>query len=75
MSLATDDQYFNIPIARHLLAEIYTNAGEQARAIGELDTLLSKPYFVSRAWLRLDPEWAPLRDDPAFQRLLATPGP
>ena len=49
--------------------------GERARAIGELDTLLAKPYFVSRAWLRLDPEWAPLRDDPAFQRLLATPGP
>jgi hypothetical protein len=75
MSLVTDDPYFNIPIARHTLALVYTKAGDRARAIGELDTLLSQPYFVSRAWLRLDPEWAPLRDDPAFRRLLATPGP
>ena len=75
MSVATDDQYFNIPISRHLLAQIYTKAGERTRAIAQLDTLLSKPYFVSRAWLRLDPEWASLRNDRAFQRLLATPGP
>ena len=75
MSLATHDQYFNIPIGRHLLAQIYAMAGDHARATGELDTLLSNPYFVSRAWLRLDPEWAPLRDDPGFQRLLGTPGP
>jgi TolB-like protein/tetratricopeptide (TPR) repeat protein len=75
MSLATNDQYLNIPIARHLLAQIYAMTGQRARAIGELDTLLSTPYFVSRAWLRADPTWTPLRADPAFQRLLTTPGP
>ncbi|HLB08732.1 MAG TPA: protein kinase [Gemmatimonadaceae bacterium] len=73
LALATGDPYVTIPSARHELAQIYLLAGEHARAIAQLDTLLGVPYFLTPEWLRIDPTWAPLRGDAAFQKLLARP--
>jgi eukaryotic-like serine/threonine-protein kinase len=73
LAQATGDEYFNIPYARHVLARIYVVTGDHAHALDQLDTLLAKPYFISPAWLRIDPTWAPLKGDPRFQRLLAQP--
>ena len=39
------------------------------------DALLAKPYFISHAWLRIDPTWAPLTGDPRFERRIAHPTP
>lgn len=61
------------PSGHHLavgLARIYTMVGENGAAVDQLQHLLSIPGLLSRAWLRLDPTWDPLRSDPRFQRLL-----
>ncbi len=55
-----------------VLAEIYMMAGEHERAIEQLEYVLSMPaYYQSRAQLRADPFWAPLRGNPRFERLLS----
>jgi serine/threonine-protein kinase len=71
LALATGDQFLNIPYARHVLARLYVAAGNYPRALDQLDSLTAKPYVVSRAWLRIDPTWAPLKGDPRFARLIA----
>ncbi|MCG8608373.1 tetratricopeptide repeat protein [bacterium] len=52
------------------LAKIYTIVDEQRAAIEELRYLLSIPYDISTALLRLDPTWDRLRTHPEFQKLL-----
>jgi tetratricopeptide (TPR) repeat protein len=59
------------PYYLHLLARTYLLAGEPEKALDALERLMRAPYQVTGAWLRLDPEWAPLRGTPRFERLAA----
>jgi len=52
-------------------AEVYAVTGENAKAIELIDGLLSRPAPVTVAFLKLDPSVDLLRDDPAFQTMLA----
>ncbi len=52
------------------LAQIYVMVGEFDWAIDEIESLLSKPGYLSIPLLRLDPAWAPLRDHPRFKKLV-----
>jgi TolB-like protein len=56
------------------LAHIYVRVGEYDAAIDELESLLSVDAPLSLPWLRADPTWDPLRDNPRFQRLLEESG-
>ena len=53
------------------LARIYMLVGEPEKALDKLEPLLKIPYFLSPGWLRIDPNFDPLRDNPRFQKLAA----
>ena len=53
------------------LARIYVLIGDYDAAVDRLEQVLSVPSIISVPLLRFDPVWAPLRDDPRFQTLLA----
>jgi len=43
--------------------------GKPDKALDLLEPLLKIPYYVSSGWLKIDPNFAPLRGNPRFQRL------
>ncbi|MBA7624357.1 hypothetical protein ES703_31764 [subsurface metagenome] len=53
-----------------VLADLYFVLGENNQGFDWLEFLLSIPSEMSISLLRLDPAWAPLRDNPRFKRLL-----
>jgi tetratricopeptide (TPR) repeat protein len=59
------------PYFQHQLARIYLLVGEPEKALDQLEPLLKIPYFLSPAWLRIDPTFEQLRGNPRFERLLA----
>ena len=56
---------------RQVLARTYLLAGEPAKAIALLEQLLQLPGDLSPGWLRIDPNFAALRGNPRFDRLIA----
>jgi hypothetical protein len=66
-----------------ILARVAARMGEPDRAIAALQKLLSIPgsspvaeqVSLTPALLRLDPMFDPLRNDPRFQKLAASPAP
>ncbi len=44
--------------------------GEKEKALDQLEPLLKVPYFVSPAWLAINPNLAPLQGHPRFEKLL-----
>jgi serine/threonine protein kinase/Tfp pilus assembly protein PilF len=71
------------PVPIEILARVAARMGEPDRAIAALQKLLSIPYSgglglgvpLTPVLLRLDPMFDPLRNDPRFQKLVASPGP
>jgi serine/threonine protein kinase/Tfp pilus assembly protein PilF len=71
------------PVPIEVLARVTARMGEPDRAIATLQKLLSIPSSgglglgvpLTPALLRLDPMFDPLRNDPRFQKLVASPAP
>jgi serine/threonine protein kinase/TolB-like protein/Flp pilus assembly protein TadD len=55
---------------QHQLARIYILVGEPDKALDQLELLLKIPYYLTPAWLRIDPAFDPIRKHPRFQKLL-----
>jgi serine/threonine protein kinase/tetratricopeptide (TPR) repeat protein len=55
---------------QHQLARIYILVGEPDKALDQLGPLLKLPYYLTPAWLKIDPAFDPLRSNPRFQRLV-----
>ncbi len=53
-----------------LLARIYTIVGEHEKAIDVLEKILEVPAYLSPGWLKIDPNFDPLRKNPRFQKLV-----
>ena len=65
---------FEGPEMTAALAEVYAITGENTKAIGLLDGLLSRPSGVSVASIRVNPAMDGLRNDPRFQEMLRKHG-
>ena len=68
-----DTDEVNKPWALTTLAQIQARFGDHDAAISALPHLLEVPAGLTRANLKLDPFWDPLRKDPRFAKLIAEP--
>jgi tetratricopeptide (TPR) repeat protein len=59
------------PLVQHYAVLTYLALGDREAALDRLEPLLRVPYYVSPAWLRIDPTLADLRHTARFQKLLA----
>jgi serine/threonine-protein kinase len=59
------------PYLQHQLARIYLLVDEPEKALDQLEPLLKMPYYLSPGWLKIDPNFGPLRGNPRFERLIA----
>ena len=66
---ASRDGYIG-PYLQHQLARIYILVGEQEKALDQLEPLLRMPYYLSPGWLKIDPSFELLRDNPRFRKLV-----
>ena len=56
---------------QHQLVRIFMLVGEPEKALDRLEPLLRIPYYVSPGWLKIDPNFDPLRGNPRFQKFIA----
>jgi hypothetical protein len=61
------------PYNQHQLARIYLLLGEPEKALDQLEPVLKVPYWLSPGWLKVDPNFASLRGNPRFERLMNGP--
>jgi serine/threonine-protein kinase len=58
------------PYIQHQLARIHLILGQPEQALDQLEPLMKVPYFLSPAWLTIDPTFARLHGNPRLERLV-----
>jgi eukaryotic-like serine/threonine-protein kinase len=58
------------PYIQLQLARVYLLVGEPEKALDQLEPLLKMPCYLSPGWLKIDPNFGPLRGNPRFERLV-----
>jgi DNA-binding SARP family transcriptional activator/TolB-like protein len=58
---------------RSMLARIYIVVNEPEKAVDQVEVLLKTPSYFAPGWFRVDPNFAPLRGDSRFERLVVRP--
>jgi TolB-like protein/Tfp pilus assembly protein PilF len=53
------------------LAYIYALVGDQKKAMDQIEYMLSVPCYFSTQFLRLNPKWSSLSNNPRFERIVA----
>jgi hypothetical protein len=60
------------PYVRFQVARILIQAGDYSRALDLIEPLLRAPASdLTAAWLKIDPIFDPMRNNPRFQQLVA----
>jgi len=59
------------PYMQHQLVRVFILTGEHQKALDTLEALLSTPYYLSKGWLSIDPNFDALRSEPRFAKLIA----
>ena len=70
MTTSAGDAYVS-RYARHQAVRVYTILGEREKALDLLEPLMKVSYYLSPAWLAIDPNLTPLKGHPRFEKLLA----
>jgi tetratricopeptide (TPR) repeat protein len=61
---------FQLAYTRYLVARTHLLAGDPEGAVAHLSQVLKVGSRISAGWMRIDPDFAPLRDNPRFERLV-----
>jgi len=63
----------NVAYQTYLAARTALLAGDRDKALERLGEAIRLRYFCTPAWLKIDPTWNAVRDDPRFARILSGP--
>ena len=55
---------------QHQLLRVYLLVGENEKALDILEELVKVPYVLTPGWLRIDPNFTPLKGNPRFEKIL-----